>query len=90
MYYRDINSHRYRAAWLLGGDKLSRSYRLFVMGYRETKLVVITHLAVDGKTVLVRERAYEVFRAVQIYAMTYTVYDGKIVLGTQHLVSTGY
>ncbi len=90
MYYRDINSHRYRAAWLLGGDKLSRSYRLFVMGYRETKLVVITHLAVDGKTVLVRERAYEVFRAVQIYAMTYTVYDGKIVFGTQHLVSTGY
>jgi hypothetical protein len=87
-YIRDINKRDYRAAWRLGGDNISSSYKQFVAGFQLTKHVVITHLVVRGTTVHVRTLASETTGPVQTYALTYVVQNGKIVLGTQRLIST--
>lgn len=87
-YIRDINRKDYRAAWRLGGNTTSSSYRRFVAGFRLTKHVKITRLTVQGQTVSVRTLAYETTGPVQTYAYTYVVQNGKIILGIQNLIGT--
>ena len=87
-YIRDINLRDWRAAWRLGGDHISKSYRQFVAGFQLTKRVVITSLVPKGNSVYVRTLAYETTGPVQTYSLFYRVRSGRIVLGQQTLIST--
>lgn len=87
-YLKAVNQHDWPRAWRLGGKNLGQSYRQMIAGYRHTRKVVITAMAVRGGAVTVRVLAYETTGAVQTYQLSYLVSGGTITAGQQTLLRT--
>jgi eukaryotic-like serine/threonine-protein kinase len=79
-YIAAINSHRYHAAWDLGGrnSRPSTSYADFVHGYDTTARDTLTIVSVSGDVVTARLTAEQTDGTVQFYQGTYTVSHGVI------------
>jgi Protein kinase domain len=87
-YFRAINHHRYRRAWLLGGQNTTTSgYASYVSGYTGTASDSVQILSVSGDVVTARLTANQTDGSVKTFQGTYTVTGGQIT--SSHVIQTG-
>ncbi|MGH3276452.1 MAG: protein kinase domain-containing protein [Streptosporangiaceae bacterium] len=77
-YFRAINGHRYRDAWLLGGHNIHITYANYVAGFAGTAHDAVQILRVSGNVVTARITATQTNGTVKVFAGTYTVQEGQI------------
>jgi serine/threonine protein kinase len=86
-YFRAINHHHYRRAWLLGGkNTTTQGYTSYVSGYSETARDSVHIVSTSGDVVTAQLTADQTDGTVKTFAGTYTVAGGEIV--QSHVVPT--
>jgi hypothetical protein len=85
-YFAAINEHDWPHAWDLGGSHLTASYQDMVTTDTATSYDAIRSIRVVGDHAIVRLRAQRADGTAQVYEIDFTIRDGIIVRGSQHLL----